>query len=149
MTTIEVRPLGSEDEQRWRQLFAGYIAFYEAEVPEEIVTLTFERLLAQEDGMAGLVAVDGAGTVVGLANLVFHRSTWSPTWYCYLEDLYVDPGVRGTGAGRALIEATYAEADRRGATRTYWATQDKNATARRLYDRVGELTPFVQYRRGD
>jgi GNAT superfamily N-acetyltransferase len=145
--TFTIRPLEARDEPRWRYLFDGYIRFYQSEVPQHVITAAFNRLLANEDGMAGLVAVDGSGCVIGLANLVFHRSTWSPTWYCYLEDLYVDPGVRGTGAGRALIEATYAEADRRGATRTYWATQEHNATARKLYDRIGVLTEFVQYRR--
>lgn len=142
-----VRALEARDEARWRDLFDGYIRFYEAEVPDEVITLTFERLLAGEDGMAGLVAVDSEDTPIGLVNLVFHRSTWSPTWYCYLEDLYADPAVRGSGVGRALIEATYALADARGATRTYWATQQKNATARRLYERIGELTDFLQYRR--
>lgn len=145
--TISIRPLEARDESRWRDLFDGYIRFYQSEVPGDVITAAFNRLLANEDGMAGLVAVDASGCVIGLANLVFHRSTWSPTWYCYLEDLYVDPGVRGTGTGRALIEASYAEADRRGATRTYWATQEHNATARRLYDRIGVLTEFVQYRR--
>lgn len=149
MSTITIRALEPNDELSWRRLFDGYITFYEAEVPDAVIGLTFERLIAKADGMTGLVALDASGAVIGLAHLVFHRSTWSPAWYCYLEDLYVDPGVRGTGAGRALIAATYAEADRRGADRTYWATQDKNATARRLYDRVGELTPFVQYRRPD
>ncbi|MCB1485019.1 MAG: GNAT family N-acetyltransferase [Hyphomicrobiaceae bacterium] len=142
-----VRALEPRDEARWRELFDGYIAFYEAQVAPQIITLTFERLLAGEDGMVGLVAVDDSDHAVGLANLVFHRSTWSPTSYCYLEDLYADPSVRGRGVGRALIEATYALADARGATRTYWATQQKNETARRLYDRMGELTDFLQYRR--
>lgn len=97
--------------------------------------------------MAGLVAVDNSGAVVGLANVVFHPSTWSATHYCYLEDLFADEAVRGQGVGRALIEAVYDLADQRGASRTYWATQDNNATARRLYDHIGVLTPFVQYRR--
>ena len=97
--------------------------------------------------MLALIAVDAKGQALGIAALVFHRSTWSATWYCYLEDLFVASAARGLGVGRALIEATYAEADRRGATRTYWATQDTNATARGLYDRVGRLTEFVQYRR--
>jgi GNAT superfamily N-acetyltransferase len=78
---------------------------------------------------------------------VFHRSTWSPTTYCYLEDLYVDRGVRRHGTGRALIEAVYKEADKRGSTRTYWATKADNRQARRLYDRVSSLSDFVQYRR--
>lgn len=145
--TCHIRDLQREDEARWRQLFDAYIAFYNAEVAQDVISAAFERLLANQDGMKGLVALDDSGRIIGLVNMVFHRSTWSPTWYCYLEDLFVDPAARGSGVGRALIEATYAEADRRGADRTYWATQERNATARKLYDRVGQLTEFVQYRR--
>ena len=144
---ITVRALEVADEARWRTLFDDYIAFYQESVPQDVIDLTWQRVVGGADGMAGLVAVDGAGHVIGFANLVFHRSTWSATEYCYLEDLYVDPLVRGQGAGQALIEAAYALADARGASRTYWATQENNATARRLYDRIGVLTPFVQYRR--
>jgi len=130
-------------------LFAAYIAFYEAEVADEIYEITFDRLLAHEpDTHTGFVALgsDGA-TLIGLAHVLLHRSTWSKTGYLYLEDLYVSPASRGTGAGRALIEATYAHADTVGATRTYWATQETNETARRLYDRLATVSPFVQYRR--
>ncbi len=145
--SVLVRKLEKSDEARWRALFADYIAFYGESVPSNVVDVTWQRLAGELDGMAGLIAVDKTGKAVGIANLVFHRSTWSPTNYCYLEDLFVDQAARGSGAGRALIDATYAFADERGATRTYWATQENNHTARKLYDRAGELTPFVQYRR--
>ena len=49
--------------------------------------------------------------------------------------------------GRALIEAVYAEADRRGTPAVYWMTQDFNTTARQLYDRIAKLTPFIKYSR--
>lgn len=145
--TIIVRPVVAGDEGPWLKLFRDYIAFYEESVSDDVIALTWRRLLAGEDNMMALAAVDATGRIVGITAMVFHRSTWSPTLYCYLEDLFVDPAVRGQGVGRALIEATYAEADRRGATRVYWATQAKNATARTLYDSIGELTEFVQYRR--
>ncbi len=147
MSDLQVRTVAAHDEERWQELFQGYVTFYETSVPDIVVALTWRRLLSGEDGMIGLVAVDEADRPIGLAHLVFHRSTWSETWYCYLEDLFVDPAIRRAGVGRALIEATYAEASRRGATRTYWATQETNKTARRLYDSVGFLTEFVQYRR--
>jgi GNAT superfamily N-acetyltransferase len=105
------------------------------------------RLVAQQDGLLGLLGVDESGRAIGLAHALFHRSTWSPTTYCYLEDLYVDRDTRRHGVGRALIEAVYREADKRGATRTYWATMGDNAAARRLYDALATLTPFVRYRR--
>ena len=124
---ISVRPVVSADEAAWLELFRDYIAFYEATVPDDVIALTWERLLSRADNMMALVAIDEAGRAVGIAALVFHRSTWSPTGYCYLEDLFVAPAASGNGVGRALIEATYAEADRRGATRTYWTTQGKNA----------------------
>jgi GNAT superfamily N-acetyltransferase len=144
---ISVRPVEATDEGPWLSLFRDYIAFYEATVPEDVIALTWQRLLSRADNMMALVATDETGRALGIAALVFHRSTWSPSWYCYLEDLFVAPAARGSGVGRALIEATYAEADRRGASRTSWATQGKNETARTLYDRLGQLTDFVQYRR--
>jgi ribosomal protein S18 acetylase RimI-like enzyme len=84
---------------------------------------------------------------VGIVHYLFHRSTWSTTHYCYLEDLFVDPGVRGGGIGRTLIEAVYAAADRAGAPHVYWLTRHDNAAARSLYDRVARLSPFVKYDR--
>jgi GNAT superfamily N-acetyltransferase len=144
---ITVRLVASEDKGAWLSLFRDYIDFYEETVSENVIELTWRRLMMQDSGMMALIAEDETGQAVGIAALVFHRSTWSPTWYCYLEDLFVSSAARLKGVGRALIEATYAEADRRGATRVYWSTQAKNATARRLYDEVGHLTEFVQYRR--
>ena len=65
----------------------------------------------------GLLALrDGAP--VGLAHYIFHRHGWQIEDVCYLQDLYVAPEARGTGAGRALIEAVYAAADAAGRART-------------------------------
>lgn len=145
---IEVRRLELKDRPSWERLFRGYISFYKATLTDAQVALTWDRLLTgAPDFHIALVAVDKADQPVGLAHVLFHRSTWSPTHYCYLEDLFVDPAVRGSGIGRALIEATYREADARGCTRTYWATDEHNTTARRLYDQVAAKSPFVQYRR--
>lgn len=144
---VKVRKVERGDEARWRQLFEAYVAFYKEDVAAETIDLTFQRVLAEADGMFSLVAIGEEGTIAGIAVAVLHRSSWSSTWYCYLEDLFVDPASRGSGTGRALIEAVYAQADARGASRTYWATAGDNKTARVLYDRIGVLSPFVQYRR--
>lgn len=146
--TVHVRRLAEKDKESWLPLFKGYIAFYTAIVPDEVIEQTWQRLMAgQPDFHMGLVAVDAADTLVGIAHVLFHRSTWSPTHYCYLEDLFVDPAQRLKGAGRALVDATYREADARGCTRTYWATQEFNYRARALYDQVATKSVFVQYRR--
>ncbi len=69
--------------------------------------------------------------------LCLDRGTWSLGDECDLEDLYVAPGARGVGTGRALIEAVYRAADHRGADRVYWLTHETGSTARALCERVG------------
>lgn len=146
--SFEIRPLQPTDRAAWNPLWQGYLVFYEsADLPAEITESTWSRLMDPAVDPHGLAAVDATGRLVGFTHYLFHRSTWSIGPYCYLEDLYVDPAVRGGGTGKALIEAVYAAADAAGASRVYWLTQHFNARARRLYDHVGELTPFIRYER--
>jgi GNAT superfamily N-acetyltransferase len=143
----EIRPLAPSDESAWRDLWRGYLEFYETELPEEIYATSFARLVdpAVTD-YHGLVALQD-GRPVGLAHYIFHRHGWQVEDITYLQDLYVVSEARGTGAGRALIEAVYAAADAAGRPNVYWLTQTFNATARQLYDRVASATPFMEYRR--
>jgi len=143
---FEVRPLREGDFDGWLPLWHGYNAFYRNEPSPEVTDATFRRLCGGADGFFGLLAVANGGAV-GLAHVVFHPATWTTGTYCYLEDLYVSRDGRGTGAGHGLIEAVYAEADRRGSDRVYWHTQSYNAPARSLYDSVGRATSFVVYER--
>ena len=147
MTGLVIRPLVIDDEADWRRLWTAYLAFYETVLPEEIYRFTFVRLSGGGSGeFRGLVAVLD-GRAVGLAHYLFHRSCWALNDICYLQDLYADPEVRGTGIGRALIEAVYGKAGEAGAPEVYWMTQEFNATARRLYDRIAGKTPFIIYQK--
>ncbi len=144
MTTV--RTIRESDRDAWLPLWLGYNAFYRNEPAEEVTRATFRRLCEGVDGFFGLLAEDDDGPV-GLAHAVFHPATWTTGTYCYLEDLFVSRGGRGSGAGQLLIEGVYDEADRRRADRVYWHTQQYNAPARSLYDKVGHATSFVVYTR--
>jgi len=144
---LTIRPIRTEDEPVWRQLWAGYLAYYETTLPEKVCSTTFARLLSGARGeFSGLLAVR-QGVPVGLVHFLFHPSSWSVGETCYLQDLFTLPQARGTGVARALIGAVGAAADAAGAAPVYWFTQDFNATARHLYDRIGVLTPFIRYNR--
>lgn len=140
------RALRSEDRQRWDELWAQYLAFYKQELPQSTTELAWRRLMEGRE-LYGFGALDDTDRMVGFVHYHFHLSTWSPTGYCYLEDLFVDPQSRGRRAGRALIEAVYKAADERGVSRVYWHTENTNARAQVLYNEVGYLSPFLQFRR--
>lgn len=147
MTGIEIRPLTRKDETDWRRLWTAYLAFYDTDLPEAVYRASFDRMIATDAReFRGLIAtVDGQA--LGLAHYLFHRNGWTIKDTCYLQDLFVDPAARGTGLGRRLIQAVYDAADRHGAASVYWLTQDFNATARQLYDRIARKTPFIVYER--
>lgn len=143
MTTV--RELSANDKSVWLPLWRGYIEFYEATITETQSELTWTRLLDSGFNSYGLVAeVDGK--VCGLVHYSFQTSTWSPVNYCYLEDLFVDPAIRGKGVGRALIDAVHEIALQAGSSRLYWNTDATNETARKLYDSYTKESGKVQYR---
>ena len=138
----EVRPLRTGDRAAWQPLWDGYMAFYRETLDPATTDDVFARLAEERDGMFGLIAADA-----GFAHVVTHPSTWTTGRYAYLEDLFVAPAGRGTGAGQALVEAVYARADELGIGHVYWHTQEYNGAARSLYDQVGRRTSFVVYER--
>lgn len=146
-TDISIRPLEKGDESEWRRLRTAYLEFYESSVPEPVYEGTFTRLTdpTNESQHAALALLDGKP--VGLVHYIVHPHNWRLDDVVYLQDLYADPEVRGSGVGRALIEHVYAFADANNTPSVYWLTQDFNQTARQLYDRVATLTPFVKYSR--
>ena len=143
---LTVRPLAPADRTAWEPLWQGYLAFYGTALASGVTDTTWARLHDPAEPMHGLGA-EADGRLVGIVHLIFHRSTWTEGPYCYLQDLFTAPESRGRGAGRALIEAVYATAYEAGASRVYWLTQEDNATARALYDRLADRTGFIQYRK--
>ena len=144
---IEIKPIRAEDKAVWRQLWTGYLVFYDSSVSEAVYDSTFERLLTVgEYEPSGYLAWDG-GTALGLVHFMYHRHCWRVENVCYLQDLFATPEARGKGVGRALIEAVYAQADQAGCPVVYWNTAADNMTARRLYDRIARKTQFIKYQR--
>ena len=144
---ITIRPLQQADRHEWRGLWRGYLEYYETSLPDEVYETTFSRLLSSgHPDQNGLIALQD-GRPVGLVHYIYHPHNWKIEDVCYLQDLYTEPAARGAGVARKLIEAVYNVADAHGCPTVYWLTQDFNVTARRLYDQVATLTPFIKYSR--
>ena len=144
---VQIRPLKQTDFDEWSTLWRGYLEFYETVLSDDIYQMTFARLINPErTHQNALVAVQN-GHLIGLVHFIFHAHNWRSEDVVYLQDLYADSSVRGTGVGRKLIEAVYQAADENGTPNVYWMTQEFNQTARTLYDRIAQLTPFIKYQR--
>ena len=131
-------------------LWDGYNAFYGRSGPTglapEITAMTWARFFDAYEPVHALVAEED-GRLVGLVHYIFHRSTIALGPNCYLQDLFTRQDGRGKGVGRLLIQGVYDRAQAAGSPRVYWLTNETNAVARRLYDKMAENSGFLVYRK--
>jgi GNAT superfamily N-acetyltransferase len=145
--SFRIRNLCQDDFDQWKPLWEGYVTFYQRAVDPSQVTELWGRFFQSKPELFCFVAVDKSDQLIGLVHFLYHVNTSTLRPKCYLQDLFVDPKARVGGAGRALIEEVYAAATSADAVEVYWNTQEFNSVARVLYDRVGERTPFIKYRK--
>lgn len=142
---ITIRAVQAGDFEQWLELWLAYQDFYEVALDDTVSQTAFDRFLDPGEPMVSAVAVQD-GQVVGLVNAVLHRSTWSSADFCYLEDLYVLPSLRGAGAGKMLIEWVQSFARQQQCARLYWHTHQTNKRAQKLYDWVAQNAGSIEYR---
>lgn len=142
----EIRPLRLDERSEWEPLWQGYLTFYETRVSPQTTDVLWQRLHDPDEPMFALGAYADS-RLIGIVHYIFHRSCWTIGDYCYLQDLFVAPDARKSGAGRALIEAVEKAARDKGASRVHWLTKEDNHTARALYDQLAERSGFIQYRK--
>ena len=146
--SVTIRPVERDDYTQWKDLWAGYNAFYGRSGPTalsaKIVETTWDRFFDGYEPMYALVALRG-NTMLGLAHFLLHRSTIALTPNCYLQDLFTHSAARGAGVGRALIAAVCEHAAKADAKRVYWQTHETNTTAMALYDKVAVKSGFIVY----
>ena len=140
-----VRPVTEADFDGWLALWIAYQQFYQVTISDESTRVAWARFQDPVEPMFCAVSVDERDEAVGLVHWVLHRSSWTAGAYCYLQDLFVEPQMRGLGRGRALIKHVYHEAEVNHCSRVYWLTHEDNKAAMLLYDRVAVRTGFVQY----
>ncbi len=142
----EIRLAYESDFAQWLPLWKKYQLFYKTKISDSTTKLTWSRFQAPDEPMHCAVA-EVEGRLIGIVHYIRHRSCWTAGDYFYLQDLYVDPDLRGKGVGRALIEHVYAAATQAGASRVWWLTHESNAAGMQLYDKIAEKSGFVQYRK--
>ncbi len=145
---FRIRPLELGDMALWEPLWRDYLSFYNANLSDAQIALTFSRYCdADRQDMKAWVAVEG-GEILGICHVIIHSHGWHEAPVTYLQDLFTAQAARGRGVARGLITKIYEDADKAGRPSVYWMTQEGNATARALYDRIAVKTEFIKYARG-
>jgi GNAT superfamily N-acetyltransferase len=136
MTAIE--PAGERDLDELLPLMRAYCDFYEVK-PSDADLLAMSRALIADPEREGvqLIARDDAGAVIGFATIFWTWSTLSAARLGTMNDLFVAPEGRGSGAADALIEACVERCREHGATQLEWSTALDNDRAQAVYNRVG------------
>ena len=145
LAEITLQPAAETDFTAWLPLWKSYQTFYRVDIPDTVTQLTWQRFFHPVEPMYCAVA-KREGRIVGFVHYLFHRSTWAESDYCYLEDLFVDPAVRGQHIGKRLIEYVQLQARKRPSASMYWHTHETNLRGQRLYNWVAEKSGMIEYR---
>jgi GNAT superfamily N-acetyltransferase len=142
---LRIIPLEPRHRADWERLFAGYAAFYHVEQTQEMRERVWQWLHDAGHELNGLIAEDAAGRALGLAHWRRYPRPSRASYGCYLDDLFVDPAHRGSGAAQALINELRMMAAREGWSVLRWMTADDNYRARTVYDRHAKRTMWITY----
>ncbi|MGE6528647.1 N-acetyltransferase family protein [Pseudomonas sp. NPDC077382] len=135
--SLTIRP-ASRDDAALILRFITELAIYErAEHEVKTDVAGIESSLFAEDASASALICERDGQPIGYAVYFFNYSTWLGRNGLYLEDLYVTPEARGTGAGKALLKHMARLAVSRGCGRFEWSVLDWNEPAIQFYESLG------------
>ena len=117
-------------------LMRGYCDFYEVSPSDDRLLALARTLIDDPDQGIQLISRDDGGAI-GFATIFWTWSTNSAARIGTMNDLFVAPDARGSGAAEALIRACAEHCHQRGAVRVEWETAPDNGRAQAVYDRVG------------
>lgn len=146
MEAYSVSFVSRGDQHDWRALFEGYAEFYKTSLTDRIADQVWEWLLDPDHVFEGLIVRDEQGKARGIAHVRACPRSLSGCDIGFVDDMFVDPGVRGSGAADALVAKLKQLAAERGWPSIRWVTQHFNERGRAFYDRyTGGPSDFIMY----
>jgi ribosomal protein S18 acetylase RimI-like enzyme len=145
--SVDIALVGEGDLDDLLPMMRAYCDFYEVGPSDADLEALARALIADPDNEGiQLIARGEDGEPLGFATVFWSWQTLNAARAGVMNDLFVEPGTRGQGVGRALIEECRRRARERGATEIVWETAPDNETAQRLYDSLEvEKSTWLSY----
>jgi GNAT superfamily N-acetyltransferase len=145
---FNIRPATPEDAATILGFITELAVFEKAGHEVEATEETIRASIFGEGSVTDAVILEADGKPAGFAVWFYNYSTWQAKNGLYLEDLYVSPNHRGTGAGKLLLKHLARVAVEKGCGRFEWSVLDWNEPAIRVYDAIGAepQTEWIRYR---
>lgn len=140
---ISISHLTKEDRQDWQRLYEGYAVFYKVPMNDDILNQVWDWIF--DETIYCIVAKDENGRAIGLMHYRAMPSPLRGSMVGFLDDLFVEPEVRGQGAVDALFGKLKEEAQSHGWKAIRWITGDDNYRARGVYDKIAKKTAWNLY----
>jgi GNAT superfamily N-acetyltransferase len=144
---IKVARAEANEKDQWIRLWRLWQRHMSGAVPDEVTERTWQMALDPQSSLLILLAYSAAAEAIGFATVSFAPFAWTGSDIAFLQDLFVMDRNRGEGAGEALLNAVYAQADTRGAAQVYWMVDEKDEKLQHFYARHGIRTPYLRYMR--
>ncbi|GGE56623.1 N-acetyltransferase [Halopseudomonas oceani] len=147
MSTVQIRDAQAEDSALILRFVRELARYEKAEHEVTATQADIEASIFGDGSTVRALVCEADGEPIGFAVYFFNYSTWQGRRGLYLEDLYVTPERRGSGAGKALLKHLAGIAVAAGCGRFEWSVLDWNEPAIKFYESIGARakTEWVGY----
>ena len=140
-----VESLQKNDKEQWCELYKGYADFYKMPMNEDILDTVWSWIFDEDNKFYAIGVRSSQGKLVGFMHFREMPSPLRGTLIGFLDDLYVHPECRGSGAVQSLFRELKSLAEKKDWQYVRWITASDNHRARAVYDKISETIDFVTY----
>ncbi len=142
---MKVGKLTKTDQEDWQSLYRGYADFYHMPMNEDILKSVWLWIFDSNIKFYAIGVKTSEGKLIGLMHYREMPSPLRGSLVGFLDDLYIHPDHRGTGAVQLLFKELKGIARQNSWPYVRWITATDNHRARAVYDKISETIDFVTY----
>ena len=140
-----VEKLKLSDRTEWSMLYKGYAEFYKMPMNDDILDKVWSWIFDKEIKFYAIGIKSSEGELIGFMHFREMPSPLRGSLVGFLDDLYIHPDFRGSGAVQLLFKELKSIAKENNWPYVRWITASDNHRARKVYDKLSGVIDFVTY----